>query len=81
MCQEKVRLAVKRFKDLGVETLVNPVSLTVCFPTPPQEIIKKYVLPTHNDEHLGIITHIIAMSHVTEYVMDSVLYKTRIRHS
>ena len=71
MCQEKVRLAVKRFKDLGVETLVNPVSLTVCFPTPPQEIIKKYVLPTHNDEHLGSITHIIAMPHVTEYVMDS----------
>ena len=70
-CQKIVRLAVKGFTELGVETLVNPVSITVCFPTPPQEMMNKYVLPTHTDEHLGSISHIIVVPHVTEYVINS----------
>ena len=71
MCQEIVKLAVKRFTELGVETLVNLVSITVCFPTPPQVIITKYCLPTHTDQHLGSISHIVVLPHVTECVIDS----------
>ena len=70
-CKEIVIVAVKRFTELGVETLVNQVSLIVCFPAPPQEITKKYCLPTYNDQHLGSISHIVVLPHVTECVIDS----------
>ena len=62
MCQEIVKL---------METLVNLVSITVCFPTPPQVIIDKHCLPTHTDQHLGSISHIVVLPPVTECVIDS----------
>ena len=70
-CQEIVRLIVNRFVELKVETLVNPVSITICFPIPPQEIIQKYILPTYTDENLGSISRIIVMPSVTKYIVDS----------
>ena len=70
-CQEMVRVSVRRFEELGVETLVNPVSITVCFPVPTQEIISKYVLATGCDAHLGNIAHIILLPHVSRDVIDS----------
>ena len=70
-CQEMVRESVIRFTKLGVETLVNPFSITICFPAPTLKIICKYALVTHCDEHLGNISRIIVLPHVTRDVLDS----------
>ena len=43
LSKEIVVLVGKRFTELGVETLINQVSLIVCFPTPPQDITKNIV--------------------------------------
>ena len=60
-----------RFTELGVETFVNPFSITICFPAPTLRIICKYALVTHCDKHLGNISCIIVLPHVTRDVLDS----------
>ena len=37
---------VIRLTKLGVETLVNPFSITICFPAPTLRLICKYALVT-----------------------------------
>ncbi|KAI6658392.1 Histidine decarboxylase [Oopsacas minuta] len=69
-CQKIVKYAVKQFQSLDIETFVNPASLTICTPTLPTLIIKKYCLACYDDGHLGKICHIIICPHVTEGLID-----------
>ncbi|KAI6659002.1 Histidine decarboxylase [Oopsacas minuta] len=71
MCQERVKHIESMLRKLDIESLINPASIIICFPKPPQEIIQKYVLPTHYDEHLGNISHLVVLPHVTKDIVDS----------
>lgn len=53
--------------NLGWEAWLEPMSNTVYFVRPPEEIAEKYMLAPDYDERLGgELSHIVVMQHVTE---------------
>lgn len=52
---------------LGWQTWLEPMSNTVYFAWPPEEIAEKYMLAPDYDERLGgELSHIVVMQHVTK---------------
>ena len=71
-CQKNVKLLLEKFHSLGIETFVNPASLTVCIPKLPIPIVDKYCLACYDDcFHLGEMCHVIVCPHVTEHVIET----------
>ena len=71
-CQKNVKLLLEKFHSLGIETFVNPASLTVCIPKLPMPIVDKYCLACYDDcFHLGEMCHVIVCPHVTEHVIET----------
>ena len=69
--------AVERFKEFGIPAWRHKNSVTVVFPRPPSEVMRKWQIAP-----LGDIAHIITMPHVThemvsEFVDDCVKRKHR----
>ena len=69
--------AVERFNERGVPAWRNKNSVTVVFPRPPSEVLRKWQIAP-----LGDIAHIITMPHVTreminEFVDDCVKLQHR----
>ena len=55
------------FDKLGWPAWLEPMSNTVYFKRPPQEIVKKYGLaPDHDDRLGGDLSHLIVMQHVSK---------------
>ena len=69
-CLKRVKWAELKFKEIGIETLVNPASLMICFPLPTPKIVKFYLLPICKDDHLGMISHVIILPYVTELILE-----------
>ena len=57
----------EQFDRMGWAAWLEPMSNTVYFRRPPQEIVKKYDLAPDYDERLGgELSHIVVMQHVTQ---------------
>ena len=70
-CQKNVKRILNLFQSLGIETFVNPASLTICTPLLPKTIINKFCLACYDDSpYLGKICHLVVCPHVTEKVID-----------
>ena len=67
-CLETAEYAVTRFNDAGIATWRNRNSVTVVFPRPPAEVVRKWQLAPQGD-----IAHLIAMPHVTRGTIDAVV--------
>ena len=67
-CLEVVEYAVARFNDSGIPAWRNKNSVTVVFPKPSSEVVRKWQLAPYED-----IAHLIAMPHVTREVVDAVV--------
>jgi histidine decarboxylase len=62
---EMADYAIRRLQEHGIEAWRHENSLTVVFPRPPDEVMKKWILAPKRD-----IGHIITMPHVTADVID-----------
>ena len=60
--------AVDRFNDAGIPAWRNRNSLTVVFPRPSDEVVRKWQLAPFQD-----IAHMIAMPHVTKEIVDALV--------
>ena len=60
--------AVSRFNDSGIPAWRNRNSVTVVFPRPSEEVIRRWQLAPYED-----IAHLIAMPHVTREIIDRVV--------
>ena len=67
-CIEVAEYAVTRFNDSGIPAWRNKNSVTVVFPKPSPEIIRKWQLAPYED-----IAHLITMPHVTREKIDLVI--------
>jgi histidine decarboxylase len=67
-CLEVAEYAVARFNDSGIPAWRNKNSVTVVFPKPSSEVVRKWQLAPYED-----IAHLIAMPHVTREVVDAVV--------
>ncbi len=65
---ERAKWLKAELDSLGWEAwLQEPLSNTVYFRRPPEEIVEKYVLAPDYDERLGgDLSHIVVMQHVDE---------------
>lgn len=63
---ENAKWLKSEFDRIGIPAWLEPMSNTVYFKRPNQEICKKYVLaPDHDDRLGGDLSHIVVMQHVT----------------
>ena len=67
-CLETADYAVTRFNDGGIPAWRNRNSVTVVFPRPPADVVRKWQLAPYED-----IAHLIAMPHVTRETIDTVV--------
>ena len=67
-CLETAEYAVARFNDGGIPAWRNKNSVTVVFPRPPADVVRKWQLAPYED-----IAHLIAMPHVTRETIDAVV--------
>ena len=67
-CISVAEYAVSRFNDSGIPAWRNRNSVTVVFPRPSEEVIRRWQLAPYED-----IAHLIAMPHVTREIIDSVV--------
>ena len=65
---ETAQYAVDRFNDSGLPAWRNRNSVTVLFPRPPQEVMRKWQLAPHRD-----MAHLITMPHVTRELVDAMV--------
>ena len=62
---ERADYAVGRLREKGIEAWRNENSVTVVFPRPPEEVMKKWIIAPRRS-----IGHIITMPHVTGEIID-----------
>ena len=67
-CLAVAEYAVTRFNDSGVPAWRNKNSVTVVFPKPSEEMVRKWQLAPYEG-----IAHMIAMPHVTQQTVDAVV--------
>ncbi len=67
-CLETAEYAVTRFNDGDIPAWRNRHSVTVVFPRPSADVVRKWQLAPHGD-----IAHLIAMPHVTCETIDAVV--------
>ena len=67
-CISVAEYAVSRFNDSDIPAWRNRNSVTVVFPRPSEEVIRRWQLAPYED-----IAHLIAMPHVTREIIDSVV--------
>ena len=67
-CLAVAEYAVARFNDSGIPAWRNRNSVTVVFPKPSDELVRKWQLAPYED-----IAHLIAMPHVTRETIDAVV--------
>ncbi len=67
-CLEKAEYAVKKFREAGIEAWRNPCAVTVVFPRPAEEILKRWQIAVHNDR-----AHIITMQTITRPQIDELV--------
>ena len=67
-CLAVTEYAVARFNDCGISAWRNQNSVTVVFPKPSAEVIRKWHLAPYED-----IAHLITMPHVTRETIDLVV--------
>ncbi|MDE2970642.1 MAG: histidine decarboxylase, partial [Chloroflexota bacterium] len=60
--------AVDRFNEAGIPAWRNRNSLTVVFPRPSDEVVRRWQIAPFED-----IAHIIAMPHVTREVVNALI--------
>ena len=60
--------AITRFNDNGIPAWRNRNSVTVVFPRPPREVLRKWQIALYGD-----IAHIITMPHVTRETVDAIV--------
>ena len=63
-CTERAQLLAQALRDLGVQVLCNPFSLTVVFPEPSDAVVQRYQLACK-----GGLAHAIVMPSVTEHLL------------
>ena len=62
------RYAEERFNEVGIPAWRNRNSLTVVFPRPTEEVIRKWQIAPSDE-----IAHIITMPHVTREMVDALV--------
>ena len=67
-CMDVAEYAVARFNDSGIPAWRNKNSVTVVFPKPSDEIVRKWQLAPYEG-----IAHLITMPHVTRETIDAVV--------
>ena len=67
-CLTVAEHAERRFNEVGIPAWRNMNSITVVFPRPSEEIVRKWQLAPFQD-----IAHIITMPHVTEELVDALV--------
>ena len=67
-CLDVARYAVERFNEAGIPAWRNRNSVTVVFPKPSDETIKKWQIAPYRD-----IAHIITMPHVSRELVDELI--------
>ena len=67
-CLAVAEYAVARFNDCGIPAWRNQNSVTVVFPKPPADVVRKWQLAPYED-----IAHLITMPHVTRETIDLVV--------
>ena len=67
-CLAVAEYAVARFNDCGIPAWRNRNSVTVVFPKPSADVVRKWQLAPYED-----IAHLIAMPHVTRETIDAVV--------
>ena len=67
-CLDIAEYAVARFNDSGIPAWRNRNSVTVVFPRPSYEVVRKWQLAPYED-----IAHLITMPHVTRETIDQVV--------
>ena len=67
-CLNVAEYAVARFNDSGIPSWRNRNSVTVVFPRPSDEVVRKWQLAPYED-----IAHLIAMPHITRDTIDMVV--------
>ena len=67
-CLAVAEYAVARFNDVGIPAWRNRNSVTVVFPKPSRDVIRKWQLAPYED-----IAHLITMPHVTRETIDAVI--------
>ena len=67
-CLDTAEYAVTRFQDSGIPAWRHENSVTVVFPKPSPEIIRKWQLASYGD-----IAHAITMPHITRQTIDQVV--------
>ena len=67
-CVDVAKYAVSRFNDSGIPAWRNKNSVTVVFPRPSDEVVRKWQLAPYED-----IAHLITMPHVTREKVDMVV--------
>ncbi len=67
-CLDVAEYAVTRFNDSGIPAWRNRNSVTVVFPRPSYEVVRKWQLAPYED-----IAHLITMPHVTRETIDRVV--------
>lgn len=65
-CLDRAEYAVGALRGLGVEAWRHPHSITVVFPRPPKDILKKWILAPYED-----LCHLIAMPGVSREIIDA----------
>ena len=64
-CVKRAQALAERLRSAGVPVLCNPLSLTVVFPQPAEQIVQTYQLACYKGE-----AHAIVMPNVTEALME-----------
>ena len=67
-CLDVAEYAVARFNDSGIPAWRNRNSVTVVFPRPSYEVVRKWQLAPYED-----IAHLITMPHVKRETIDMVV--------
>ena len=67
-CLAVAEYAVARFNDCGISAWRNRNSVTVVFPRPSAEVVRKWQLAPYED-----IAHLITMPHVTRETIDLIV--------
>ena len=67
-CLSVARYAEERFNEVGIPAWRNRNSLTVVFPRPPEDLIRKWQIAPSDE-----IAHIITMPHVTREMVDALV--------
>lgn len=71
-CERLSDYAIAAFKQIGVEAWRHKNSITVVFPRPHDEVLKRWQIAPYQD-----IAHIITLPHVNESVIDAIVNDVR----